>query len=465
MQYIVAIVGRPNVGKSTLFNRLTRSRDALVADSPGLTRDRKFGIGRVGASGYTVIDTGGVFEDESPLAGDIHRQAMRAVAEADCVLFVVDAGTEPTGADLRLAEALRPWRERTLLIVNKVDDRDPDLACASFHALGFGAPIPISARHGGGITALGELLAERMPGELEADDDAETDAVKVAIVGRPNVGKSTLVNRMLGEERVITADLPGTTRDSIAIPFKRDGREYLLIDTAGIRRRGRIHETAEKFSVVAALQAIDRANVVILLLDGREGITEQDAGLLGLVLDSGRALVIAVNKWDGLSPAEKNQIKSELERRLHFIDFAETRYISALHGSGVGNLFAAVDAADRSARIAVPTSRVSELLARAIAEHQPPLVQGRRIKLRYAHLGGRNPPTIVIHGNQTESVPAAYRRYLEGYFRRALRLVGTPVRIEFRQGENPYAGRRNELTPRQINRRRRLMRHVKRNDR
>jgi GTP-binding protein len=462
MPHIVAIVGRPNVGKSTLFNRLTRTRDALVADSPGLTRDRKIGIGQVGTAGYLVIDTGGVFEEASPIALQVRKQALLAAAEADRILFMVDARSELGAADYELAATLRQWREKTLVVVNKVDDADPDVVCAPFHALGFGVPVPVAARHGAGIGELGDLIAARMSAGFEPIDTLDPKAVKVAIVGRPNVGKSTLVNRLLREERVITSAMPGTTRDSIAIPFARGGKSYLLIDTAGIRRRGRIHETVEKFSVVAALQAIDYANVVVLVIDAHDGVTEQDAGLLGLVLDSGRALVIAVNKWDGLKPDERQRVSSELERRLHFIDFAEIRHISALHGSGVGKLLEAVDAADRSARVTASTARVSEILNLALVAHQPPLVHGRRIKLRYAHFGGQNPPTIIIHGNQVTAVPESYRRYLESYFRTALRLTGTPVRIEFRQGENPFAGRRNELTPRQQAKRKRLLAHVKR---
>ncbi|MDX1593801.1 MAG: ribosome biogenesis GTPase Der [Gammaproteobacteria bacterium] len=463
---VIALVGRPNVGKSTLFNRFTRSRDALVADLPGLTRDRQYGLGRLGDTECLFVDTGGLSGEEHALDEAMARQTLRAVDEADLVLWLVDGRAGLTAADEQIAERLRVVGKPRLLVVNKTDGLDADTACAEFHALGFGAPWPIAASHGRGVRRLGEAVLSALPegatGEEAAGPDGPRQGVRVAVIGRPNVGKSTLINRMLGEERLVAFDAPGTTRDSVAVPFERDGRGYVLVDTAGLRRRGKIFETIEKFSVVKTLQAIERAQVVILVLDARQGIAEQDAALLGLVLDSGRAVVVAVNKWDGLSGEARDEVRRVYDFRLGFLDFAEIHFISALHGSGVGKLFGAVDRAHASATVECKAAHLTEILQEAVQRHPPPTVRRRRIKLRYAHQGGRNPPLIVIHGNQVGGVPDAYRRYLANTYRKALELSGTPVRIEFRGGENPYAGRKNALSPRQQARRKRMLRHVKR---
>ena len=455
----VAIIGRPNVGKSTLFNRITRTRDALVADTPGVTRDVKLGAGRIGPAAYLVVDTGGVEEDGTGLNALVSKQALSVALECQAILFMVDGREGLTATDETLASALRRSGKPVHLAVNKTEGRHGELVAAEFTALGLGPVHAISAAHGLGVEDLVLEITRDWP--PPADEENVEDGVRVAIVGRPNVGKSTLVNRMLGAERMITFDQPGTTQDSVAIPFERHGKRYTLIDTAGLRRRARVSETVEKFSAIKTLQAIDGCHVVVLVLDARASLAEQDLTLLGTVIDCGRSLVIAINKWDGLPPEQREAVKRQVDRRLTFVDFAEIRYISALHGTGVGDLFGAIDAAWRSANVSVPTNVLTNMLEQAVETHQPPLVRGRRIKLRYAHFGAKNPPTIIIHGNQTDDVPDAYRRYLAGHFRRELQLTGTPVRIEFRSGDNPFAGRRNTLTPRQVKKRRRLMRHHK----
>lgn len=459
---VIALVGRPNVGKSTLFNSLTRSRDALVADQPGLTRDRQYGIGQIGPRPYLVIDTGGLSSDQDGIDALMAQQAMVAVREADVVLLLVDARAGLSGADETIAAQLRRQARQLYLVVNKTEGMDSARATLDFHSLGF-EPLPISAAHGHNVAALLERVLEALPvdADVPADAVAATEGIRVAVLGRPNVGKSTLVNRLLGEERVLTFDQPGTTRDSIFIPFERDGQAYTLIDTAGVRRRIRVDEGIEKFSVIKTLQAIEAAHVVIMVLDASEGITEQDAHLLGHALESGRALVLAVNKWDGLESDQRTLIKRELDVKLPFLDFAETHFISALHGSGVGPMFKAVQSAYSAATMKLSTPQLTRALLEAVISHQPPLVRGRRIKLRYAHQGGSNPPLIVIHGNQTEYVPKDYSRYLAKYFRELFKLAGTPVRIEYKSGSNPYEGRKNVLTPRQREKRRRLMRHAK----
>lgn len=460
---VIALVGRPNVGKSTLFNRLTRTRDALVADVPGLTRDRKYGDGRVGDRPFIVIDTGGLSGASDDLDGLMAQQAWQAINEADQVFFLVDGRAGLTASDEMVAMALRRTGKPAVLVVNKTDGVDIDTVVAEFHALGLGEPVAIAAAHGRGVTALMTRAMENLPDTAAVDPGEETgnDRVRVAIAGRPNVGKSTLINRMLGEERVLAFDMPGTTRDSIFIPFERDARAYTLIDTAGVRRRSRVSEAIEKFSVIKTLQAIDAAHVVILVLDAQQEISEQDASLAGYIAEKGRALILAVNKWDGLATHDRNMIVEQLNRRLPFIDFATTCFISALHGSGVGDLFPHIEKAYDSAMRELPTPALTAILEKIVQEHQPPLVHGRRIKLRYAHQGGRNPPLVVIHGNQTERVPATYKRYLENAFRAGMKLTGTPLRIEFKTGANPYKGRKNKLTGRQIKRKSRLMRHVK----
>jgi GTP-binding protein len=462
---VIALIGRPNVGKSTLFNRLTRSRDALVADYPGLTRDRKYGFGKLGPIPYLVIDTGGVAGGEEGIEEIMVDQTIVALQEADIAVIMVDGRSGLTAADEHVAELARKHARKTWLAVNKSEGLDEAIANGEFHALGMGEPIAISAAHGDRIGALmDEMLSSFVveEAEEEVDEDSDEDReVRIAVVGRPNVGKSTLINRMLGEERLVVFDQPGTTRDSVAVPFERNDRKYVLIDTAGIRRKARVHEAIEKFSIVKALQAIEQAEVVISVLDAHEGVTEQDVSLLGLVMERGRALVVVTNKWDGMQADERKKVRDDLERRLPFLDFAERITISALHGTAVGDLLPAVERAYKAAMKNMSTTELTHELEAAVMAHSPPLVRGRRIKLRYAHQGGRNPPVIVIHGNQTERVPEAYRRYLINRFRKAFKLKGTPVRLTFKKGKNPFEGRRNVLTPRQERKRKRLMKKVK----
>jgi len=462
---VIALIGRPNVGKSTLFNRLTRSRDALVADYPGLTRDRQYGFGKLGPVPYLVIDTGGVAGGEVGINERMVDQTVVALEEADAALIMVDGREGLTAADEHVADLARKNGKKTWLVVNKAEGLDQAIASGEFHGLGLGEPHAVSAAHGDRISALMDAVLADFEVE-ETDEDVPTyddddHELRIAVVGRPNVGKSTLINRLIGEERLVVFDQPGTTRDSVSVPFERNDRKYELIDTAGIRRKSKVHEAIEKFSIIKALQAIERAEVVIAVLDAHEGVTEQDVSLLGLVLERGRSLVIVTNKWDGMSAEDRKHVRSELDRRLPFLDFAERITISALHGTAVGDVLPAVERAFRAAILDMSTTDLTRELESAITAHPPPLVRGRRIKLRYAHQGGRNPPVIVIHGNQTEKVPEAYRRYLINRFRKAFKLKGTPVRLAFKTGKNPYKGKRNKLTPRQEQKRKRLMRHAK----
>lgn len=439
---VIALVGRPNVGKSTLFNSLTRTRNALVADMPGLTRDRQYGIGQRGPSPYVVVDTGGLTGEDEGLSGLVARQAWRAIEEADAVLLLVDGRAGLTATDEEIAGQLRRAGRPVHLVINKAEHCDPDLLGADFHALGLDHLHVIAAAHNQGVETLMEEVFAALPATSEEDEavvpEEPESIIKLAVVGRPNVGKSTLVNRLLGEERMLACDMPGTTRDSVAVPFERDGQRYVLIDTAGVRRRARVSEAVEKFSVIKALQAIEQSHVAVLVLDARQGISDQDASLLGLILDSGRALAIGVNKWDHLDPDTRARVKSDLDRRLNFLDFAKIHFISALHGTGVGELLGSVREAYAAATSKLSTPELTRILEDALAAHQPPLVQGHSIKLRYAHQGGQNPPMIVIHGNRVGHVPDSYRRYLAGVYRKRLDLWGTPIRIEFRGGENPY---------------------------
>ena len=475
---VVALVGRPNVGKSTLFNRLTNTRDALVADYPGLTRDRKYGQAKFEKRQFIVVDTGGITGDEEGIDAEMAQQSLLAIEEADVVLFLVDARAGLLPADQGIADHLRRINKKVFVVANKVDGIDGDSESAEFYSLGLGAIKQIAAAHGRGISQLlqdalkplevdfpdMEIIEE----EPEEEEDAETQRqrlqelpIKLAIVGKPNVGKSTLTNRILGEERVVVYDMPGTTRDSVYIPMERDEREYILIDTAGVRKRRKISEAVEKFSIVKTLQAIEEANVVLLVIDAREGITDQDLSLLGFVLNSGRSLVVAVNKWDGLSTDVKDDIKREMDRRLGFIDFARIHFISALHGSGVGNLFESVQEAYSSATKRINTALLTQIMEMAQDDHQPPLVRGRRVKMKYAHAGGYNPPVIVIHGNQVDDLPSSYKRFLMNYFRKALEIMGTPIKIEFREGANPFEGKKVNLTLAQQRKRRRMMSYYK----
>ncbi|WP_429945704.1 ribosome biogenesis GTPase Der [Bibersteinia trehalosi] len=503
MTPVVALVGRPNVGKSTLFNRLTRTRDALVADFPGLTRDRKYGQANIAGHDFIVIDTGGIDGTEEGVEEKMAEQSLLAIEEADVVLFLVDARAGLVPADIGIAQYLRQRDKSTVVVANKTDGIDADSHIAEFYQLGLGDVEPIAAAQGRGVTQLIEQvlapLAEKIEEQavenaenfantteeqdewednfdfeneedtalldeaLEESEEESDKNIKIAIVGRPNVGKSTLTNRILGEDRVVVYDMPGTTRDSIYIPMERDGQQYTIIDTAGVRKRGKVHLAVEKFSVIKTLQAIQDANVVLLTIDARDGVSDQDLSLLGFILNAGKSLVIVVNKWDGLSQDIKDNVKSELDRRLDFIDFARVHFISALHGSGVGNLFDSIQEAYACATKKMTTAMLTRILQMATDEHQPPLVNGRRVKLKYAHPGGYNPPIIVIHGNQIERLPDSYKRYLSNYYRKSLKIIGSPIRVLFQEGNNPFAGKRNKLTPSQLRKRKRLMKFIKKN--
>ncbi|HEY6822469.1 MAG TPA: ribosome biogenesis GTPase Der [Burkholderiales bacterium] len=442
MKPVIAIVGRPNVGKSTLFNRLTKSRDAIVHDVPGVTRDRHYGDGRVGGRAFIAIDTGG-FEPaaEGDVFAEMKRQAEQAIAEADAVVFVVDARSGLAPSDRLIAQKLRKIRAPLFIAVNKSEGMQHDTAVAEFHELGLGAPAAISAAHGEGVRELLEAILERFPGEEEAEEK-DAGHPRVAIVGRPNVGKSTLVNALVGEERVIAFDKPGTTRDPIEVPFERAGRRYTLVDTAGLRRRGKTGEPVEFFSIVKALQSIEASNVAVLVLDASTGVTEQDAHVAGYILERGRAVVVAVNKWDAATKDARETIKRELSWKLGFLGFAESHFISAREGKGLGPLMRSVDAAYAAAMAKLSTPKLTRSMIAAVEKQAPPKSGMIRPKLRYAHQGGMNPPRIIVHGNALDRVPESYKRYLEGFFRKAFSLVGTPLAIEFRTGRNPYAGKK-----------------------
>ncbi|KAF3978051.1 MAG: ribosome biogenesis GTPase Der [Methylococcales symbiont of Iophon sp. n. MRB-2018] len=456
---VIALVGRPDVGKSTLFNYLTRSRDALVADYPGLTRDRKYGRVKRGNRDYLVIDTGGISDENKGIEVFARKQIQLALEEADIVFFLVDARDGMNSSDQAIADSLRKLNKPIILVINKIDGLNAAVATVDFYALALGEPAQISASHGSGVRELLTQIDALFPATEKTEE--EDKGISIAVVGRPNVGKSTLVNRLLGEERVVVFDQAGTTRDSIYIPFERNGQKFTLIDTAGIRRRTKVTLVVEKFSIIKALQAVEKANIVIYLIDAREGITDQDARLLGMVLEAGRALIIGLNKWDGTSIDQKNLIKKQLDIKLPFLDFAEKHPISALHGSGVGKLFDVVHELYDAAMVDMSTPVLTRILKQALAAHQPPLVQGRRIKLKYAHQGGRNPPTVVIHGVQTDTLPNAYKRFLINYFRDQLELKGTPIKIVLKSAENPFKGQKNKLTEYQLKKRKRLVRHNK----
>ena len=461
---VVAIVGRPNVGKSTLFNALTRTRDALVADIPGVTRDRQYGISEVGDRACVLIDTGGLVGGAEGIDYLTAQQVHQAIEESQLVLFVVSARDGLTIEDEEISQLLRQHDRPVLLIGNKIDGTNPDISLVEFTALGMGAALPVAASHRQGMTNLMEEAASILPlvDEDEVDPEDDADRIRLAIVGRPNVGKSTLVNRLLGEERVMAFDQPGTTRDSISVFTEYQGVKYELIDTAGVRRRARITEVVEKFSVIKALQAIDRAHVVILMLDATEGITDQDTTLLGHILQQGRALVIVMNKWDGMEEYDRKQVLSEMDRRLQYVPWARKIRLSALHGSGLKELIKAVREAWRSATIDMSTPELTRVLQKAFEAHQPPMSQGRTSRLRFAHAGGNLPPRIIIHGNRTDAIQPSYKRYLENVFIRHFKLRGTPLRIDFRSGENPYKDRKNKLTARQMAKRKRLKKFTKR---
>lgn len=476
---VIALVGRPNVGKSTLFNRLTRTHDALVANFPRLTRDRKYGCAEWEGYKFIIIDTGGIDGTEEGVETHMAWQSLVAIEEADIVLFMVDSRSGLMAADQDIANHLRSRQKTTVIIANKTDGIDSDSAVSDFYTLGMGKIVPLVSSHGRGINSLLEqiLLPLVSNGLLEtwqkkvekqekkeASFDPQTLPTKLAIVGRPNVGKSTLINCILGEERMVVYNMPGTTRDSIYIPMVRDKRGYVLIDTAGVRKRSKVTEIVEKFSAIKALQAIEDANVVVLVIDAREGISDQDLSLLSFILNIGRSLVIAVNKWDSLSNETRDEVKQTLTLRLGFIiDFVRIHFISALHDSGISNLFRSVNEAYQYATKQVNTALLTRIMRTAVDEHQPPLVHGRCVKLKYAHAGGYNPPIVVIHGTQVKNLPDSYKHYLMNYFRRSLKMMGTPIRIQFNEAANPFASRHNTLTPTQLHKRKRLMRYIKKN--
>ena len=454
---VVALVGRPNVGKSTLFNRFTRTRDALVADLPGLTRDRQYGHANFNEHPFIIIDTGGITGGEVGVDGLMAEQSMQAVKEADITLFIVNAREGLTVTDELFAKQLRLENREIHLVVNKIDGLDQNTVLADFYGLGFESISAIAASHGRGVNRLiNDVILPAVKDKITSNDDQdesiesdERDPLigpKLAIIGRPNVGKSTLVNRMLGEERVVVYDLPGTTRDSIYIEMERREKKYTLIDTAGVRRRGKVHEAVEKFSVLKTLQAINDANVVIMIFDAREGITEQDLHLLGFAIDAGRSLVLAINKWDNMAEDKRVDVKEAIGRRLQFADFARVKYISALHGTNVGHLWEAVDEAYAGARVKMSASKLTRILELVVSKHQPPAKGRFKAKLRYAHPGGHNPPRIVIHGNQTKSLPKSYIRYLEKGFREALKVVGTPIKFELKESDNPFKDKKVKVT-------------------
>jgi GTP-binding protein len=459
----VALVGRPNVGKSTLFNKLTRSRDALVADVPGLTRDRRYGRCQLEDQTITLIDTGGLF-GEDLLSASLTHQTQLAVAEADVVVLILDGRDGITAADEDVVDYLRRADVRFIAVVNKIDGINEDQARIEVSKFGFDDPLLISASHSRGLQGVQEALKNQLD-ELgafdDADDEVELEGVKVAVVGRPNVGKSTLINRLIGEDRQVVFDMPGTTKDAIDIPFSRQGIDYVMIDTAGVRRKGRVDEITEKFSVVKALQAMERAHVVILVVDATEGVVEQDLHVLQYAVDAGAALVVAVNKWDGLDQDQRAHVMQTVDRRLNFVPWVLLQRISALHGTGVGHLFDLVNRVYEAGEFDVSTSLLTRLVRSLADNHPAPSVGGRQIKIKVATRAGNHPPTVIVHGNQLDSLPASYKRYLENGFREALDLVGNPVKILLREADNPYAGRKNVLTPRQKARRERVIRHRK----
>ena len=460
---LVALVGRPNVGKSTIFNALTRTRDALVHDQPGVTRDRNYGVCRLDEDNhFLVVDTGGISEDDEGLAGATADQARAAAGEADLILFVVDARDGTSALDDEILSWLRKLSRPTLLLINKIDGTNEDSVRAEFARYGFSEMLTVSAAHRQGLDDLLEEVVQRLPEEGSGEEmDNDPNRMRIAFVGRPNVGKSTLVNRILGEERMIASEVPGTTRDSIAVDLERDGREYRLIDTAGLRRRGRVEEVVEKFSVIKTLQAIEQCQVAVLMLDATEGVTDQDATVLGAVLDAGRALVVAINKWDGLTDYQREQAEALVSRKLGFVPWAETVRISAKHGSGLRELFRAIHQAHASATHEFSTSEVNKALEIAYETNPPPAIRGHVSKLRYVHPGGSNPPTFIVHGTRLKELPESYKRYLENFFRKRFKLIGTPVRFIFKEGANPYEGKKNVLSERQIAKKKRLIKHVK----
>lgn len=463
MNPVIAIIGRPNVGKSTLFNRLTGTRNALVADMPGVTRDRLYGKAEFYDTPFIVIDTGGLSGENQQIENLMEQQVFQAVFEADIVFFLLDGRSGLTGYDEIIAKKIRTLNKQMYVLVNKSEGMPKDVIRADFFSLGLGEPIAISAAHGQGINELMRIICDDIePFEFDAQTE-DDDSIHLAIIGRPNVGKSTLINRLMGEDRVVSFDMPGTTRDSVFIPFTRGEQKYTFIDTAGVRKRSKVKDVLEKFSAIKALQAIDAANVVVLMIDANEGITDQDLTLLGMVHQAGKGLLLAINKWDGLSPDHRQMVKNELDRRLNFMDYASVHYISALHGSGVGLMYDTIERAYFSAMKQFSASKLTRYLEQAVSTHQPPAVHGRMIKMVYAHQGGKNPPLIVIHGRQVDKVPSQYTRYLVNFFRKQLKLDGTPIHIHYKQSDNPFAGikRKDNRTEKQLFKRRRHTKQLK----
>ncbi len=466
---VISLIGRPNVGKSTLFNRLSASRQALVSDFEGLTRDRQYADIMLDQTRCTIIDTGGLTHKQNLMDSAIQTQVLNALEESDVIYFMLSARDGITGLDLEIANQLRRFKKNLILVCNKAEHLSERLNTggeAEFYELGLGKPSLISAEHNQGIGDLIECTLDLIknilpPSVPENTDEGQISGIAVAVLGRPNVGKSTLINRLLGEERVLVIDLPGTTRDSIYIPFERNGQQYTLIDTAGIRRKRSTHHKIEKFSIIKAIDALEKAQVVMLVLDASEGVTEQDATLLGMIKDKGRALLIVINKWDGLDEYQKQQVKRKLEVKLSFVNYASLHMISALHGSGVGKLFAPIHTAYQNAGKQFPTSLLNKILEKANHGHQPPPVKGRRLKIKYVHQSGVFPPTLMFHGNHLTQVPGAYERYLKNLFIRELKLTNTPIRLEYKNSENPFKDKKNQLNARQINKKRRLLKFVK----
>lgn len=461
---VVTIAGRPNVGKSTLFNALTRTRDAIVADQPGVTRDRQYGICLTESEQqYLLVDTGGIVAEAQGMDALAKEQVNMALAEAQLILFMVDARAGLQGSDEEILADIRRYGTEVLLVVNKTDGVDWESSIGDWYQLGVGEPMGIAASHRRGIEDLEEVISERIEAlKLEAEEsDEDDDAISIALIGRPNVGKSTLVNRLLGEERVLATETPGTTRDSIHVRLTRDGQDYVLIDTAGVRRKARVYEVVEKISIIKTLQSISDADIALVMLDAHQGLADQDSSLIGKVLHLGTPLVIAVNKWDGLDTDERKWIVTELSRRLVFVDFVPQVMISALHGSGLKELFKAIHKTHSAASQEISSHKLTEALLKAATEHPPPLSQGRTARLRYAHLGGRSPMRLIIHGTRTSTLPGSYQRYLMNRMRKAFKLIGVPLHLELRDGANPFAGRKNKLTERQLNKRKRLKRFVK----
>ena len=461
MKPVIALIGRPNVGKSTLFNQITKSRDALVADFAGLTRDRKYGDAVFQNKSFIVVDTGGIGESEAGIDSYMAEQSKTAINEADIIVFVVDARAGLLASDEQIARELRTLGKKVYLVANKVDGVHAEAAVVEFYQLGFGEPLHVAASHGRGVAQMLEDVLADVPEDEDPELHDQNTGLRLAVIGRPNVGKSTLVNRLLGEERVVVYDMPGTTRDSIYIPYERNEQKYTLIDTAGVRRKGKVDEMVEKFSIVKTLQAIKDAHVVIVVLDAREGVVEQDLHLIGYALEAGRAMVIAINKWDNMTEYDHKQCKLNDDGRFDFIPWAKVHLISALHGTGVGELYPSIHRAFDSSHLKVSPAKLTQILNDATEAHQPPMISGKRIKMRYAHMGGQNPPTIIVHGNKVDKTPADYRRYLENVFRRVYKLEGTPVRIDFKTSENPFEGRKTQMDERIAARKRRYVQKFK----